>query len=186
MTLPVLTVKQFGERRWQERVQFSADSLLAIEQINQQLGVNSAGIQRALQYWKDKRRVGRVRLRDFEWEPNADVSTSLIDVSSDNPFDYSFVAHNLKFFNWMMGKRLADFPYREIVDACGAEYYSCKDAAEPVGHHIAHDLDGFKRDYLRLLLPLTDRSGRVTALACVSRHLDSPTPAESLPSTPAC
>lgn len=178
MNLPVFTVKRFGEQSWHERVRFPAENLLAIEQINQNLSVNETGIQLAFNYWKGKSRAGRVRLDQYDWEPSADVATSLIDLTPSNPFAYSFVAHNLRCFSWMTGKQLAEFPHREIVDACAIEYLSCKCEAEPVGHHISHNLHGFKRDYLRLLLPLTDRSGRVSALACVSRHLDSPTPAE--------
>ena len=178
MNLPVFTVKRFGERSWQERVRLPAENLLAIEQLNQHLNVTESGIQLAFKYWKDLRRAGRVRQDEYNWEPSADVSTSLIDVTPSNPFAYSFTAHNLRCFSWMTGKQLAEFPHRQIVDACGIEYFSCKSDAQPVGHHISHNLNGFKRDYLRLLLPLTDRSGQVSALACVSRHLDSPTPAE--------
>jgi hypothetical protein len=185
MTLRAFTVRQFGEKRWQKRVQFSVDKLLAVELINERFGRTKSGIQKAYEYWRDKKQRGRLSLDGYEWGPGDDVATTLIDVSPSSPFHYRFMSHNLKYFRWMTDRRLADFPHREIADACALEYYACKADGAPAAHHISHDLDGFRRDYLRLLLPLTDQSGRVSALACVSRHLDSPAPAESRPSIPA-
>jgi hypothetical protein len=185
MTLRSFTIRQFGERRWQKRVQLSVDKLLAVELINEQYSRTKSGIQKAFEYWRDKKQRGRLTLEGYEWGPGDDVVTTLIDVSPSSPFHYRFMSHNLKYFRWMTDRRLTDFPHREIVDACALEYHACKAAAEPAAHHISHDLNGFRRDYLRLLLPLTDRWGRVSALACVSQHLDSPVPAGSPPSTPA-
>ncbi len=184
MTLPAFTIKQFGEKRWQKRVQFSVDKLLAVELINERFGRSKSGIQKAYEYWRDKKQRGQVSLDEYEWGPGDDVATTLIDVSPDSPLHYRFTSTRFKYFGWMMDKRLSDFPHREIVSACSTEYLACKTLGEPVAHHLSHDLNGFRRDYLRLLLPLTDRSGRVAALACVSRHLDSPVPDESHPSTP--
>lgn len=184
MTLHAFTVKQFGGRGWQQRARFPVDKLLAIEQVNRRVGGRTeSGIQNAYNYWQSKRRAGRVRLDDYEWEPDGDVVTTLIDVSPWSPFRYRFRSHHLKYFRWMTDKPLAEFPHREIINACSLEYHSCKADAQPVAHHISHDLAGFRRDYLRLLLPLTDRSGHVSTLACVSRHLDSTAPAGSPPST---
>jgi len=185
MTLREFTIKQFGERGWQQRVRFPVDKLLAVEKVMQWGGGRTdSGIQNAFKYWLNKKHGGRVRLDEYEWEPDDDVVTTLIDVSPPNPFHYRFKSHHLKYFRWMMEKPLAEFPHREIMNACSLEYHSCKADAEPVGHHISHDLNGFRRDYVRLLLPLTDSSGHVSALACVSRHLHSTTPAGSPPSTP--
>ena len=184
MTFRTFTVKRFGERRWQTRVQFSVDRLLGIELINERFGRPKSGIQKAYEHWRDKKRGGQVRLDDYEWGPGDDVATTLIDVSPSSPLRYRFTSTRFRYFGWMTDRRLSDFPHREIVEACSAEYLACKSGAEPVAHHLAHDLNGFRREYLRLLLPLTDRSGRVSALACISRHLDSPAPAGSPPATP--
>ena len=179
MTLHGFTVKQFGMQRWQQRVQLQVDRLLDIEEISRRLGGKASGIQKAFECWRDKRRHGRVGLDDYDWLPADDVVTTHIDVSPENPFHYRFTSHHLKYFPWMTGRRLADFPHREIVRACGVEYVSCKANGEPVAHHITHDLNGFRREYVRLLLPLTSPAGDVSALVCVSRHLDSPAPDES-------
>lgn len=184
MTLHMLTVKLFGVGRWQKRVQLPVDKLLTIEQISQRFGRTASGIQTAFEYWRDKKRGGRVCLDEYEWEPADDVATTLIDVSPSNPLHYRFTSTHFRYFPWMTDKRLAEFPHREIATACGIEYHWCKAGGEPVSHHISHDLNGFRRDYVRLLLPLTDRSGHVSALACISRHLDSPIPAGLPPSTP--
>ena len=184
MSLKVFTVKQVGENRWLTRARFPVDKLLAIEQLNQRLGGAATGIQRAYEYWQQRKRGAGVEADSYELEPGDDVATSLIDVTPESPLQYRFTSTQFKIVRWMADRRLDEFPHRDIVNACSAEYLSCKAAAEPVGHHISHDLDGFRRDYLRLLLPLTDRMGRVSALVCVSRHLDSPAPAESSPAIP--
>jgi hypothetical protein len=184
MSLNVFTVKQFGQTGWQTRVRFPVDRLLAIESLSQRLGGSATGIQRAFEYWQQRKRGAGVVSGNYELTPGNDVSTSFIDVTPESPLHYRFTSTQFKIVRWMADRRLAEFPHRDIVHACSAEYLSCKAAAEPVGHHITHDLDGFRRDYLRLLLPLTDRTGRVSALVCVSRHLDSPAPAGSSPSIP--
>ena len=184
MSLDVYTVKHFGDNRWQTRVRFPVERLLAIEQISQRLGGAATGIQRAYQNWHQRMRGRQVVAEDYELDPGQDVSTSLIDVTPESPLHYRFTSTQFKIVRWMADKRLAEFPHSDIVHACSTEYLSCKSAAEPVGHHISHDLDGFRRDYLRLLLPLTDRTGHVSALVCVSRHLGLPAPDGSFPSTP--
>lgn len=184
MTLDVFTIKQFGDHCWQTRVRLPVERLLAIEQLNQRLGGVATGIQRAFTYWQQRRRGAGVRADEYELETGDDVSTSLIDVTPESPFQYRFTSTQFKIVRWMADRRLVEFPHRDIVHACSTEYLACKAGAEPVGHHISHDLQGFRRDYLRLLLPLTDRTGRVSALVCVSRHLDSPAPGESSPSIP--
>ncbi len=184
MSLDVFTVKQFGEKRWQTRVCFPAGKLLAIESLNQRLAGRATGIQRAYEYWQQRKRGAYVRVDDYELEAGDDVSTSLIDVTPESPFHYRFTSTQFKIVRWMADRRLAEFPHRDIVRACSTEYLACKAASEPVGHHISHDLNGFRRDYLRLLLPLTDRMGRVSALVCVSRHLDSLAHAGPSPSIP--
>lgn len=183
MSLKVFTIKQFGEQCWQTRVRLPVDKLLAIEHLNQRLGGVASGIQRAYEYWQQRRRGACIETGDYELEPGDDVSTSFIDVTPESPLQYRFTSTQFKIVRWMADRRLSEFPHRDIVHACSAEYLSCKAAVEPVGHHISHDLQGFRRDYLRLLLPLTDRMGRVSALVCVSRHLDSPTLAEPFPAT---
>jgi len=183
MTLGVITVKQFGDRRWQIRELVPVDKLLAIEKIGDDLSRSNSGIQNAFKYWQERKRKGRVRTDDFKLGPMESATTLLIDVTPENPYNYKFLVKRDLCFKWLQDRRLAEFPYSDIIRWCSTEYHSCKSSAEPVGYHISHDLNGFKRDYLRLLLPLTDQSGHVSALACVSRHLDSPILAGLPPST---
>lgn len=177
MTKRVIKLKQFGESGWQERIQFPLDKLLAIEGVGQSPALPKSSIQVAFARWQNQHRNGQVRENAFDLEPIPGLLMSVIDVTADDPYHYRFAMKRDRYFRWMESKPLAEFPYSEITLSCSNEYYACKTASEPVGHHISHDLDGFKRSYLRLLLPLTDRSGRVSALACVSRHLDPPAPA---------
>jgi len=172
------TITQFGKNRWVRRAQLPVDKLLAAEALNQRFGGTVSGIQRAFEYWRDRQRNGHTMLADFELETGDEVATTLIDVMPTSPLHYRFMSTHFKYFRWMADKQLSDFPHREIIEACCIEYLSCKTGMFPVAHHISHDLNGFSRDYVRLLLPLTDQAGRVSALACVSRHLDSPVPAE--------
>jgi len=178
MSLGNFNVVHFGTDRWVRRVQLSVDKLLVTELTNQRFGGTVSGIQRAFEYWRDKQYNGRVTLANFELESGDDVATTLIDVMPSSPLHYRFMSTRFKYFRWMADKQLSDFPHREIIEACSIEYLSCKAGTMPVAHHISHDLNGFSRDYVRLLLPLTDQAGQVSALACVSRHLDSPAPAE--------
>jgi len=172
------SVTQFGRKRWVRRVRLPVDKLLAAESMSLKFGGTVGGIQRAFEYWRDKRRNGSATLVDFELETGDDVATTLIDVTPTSPLHYRFMSTHFKYFRWMADKQLSDFPHREIIEACSIEYLSCKAGTVPVAHHISHDLNGFSRDYVRLLLPLTNQAGRISALACVSRHLDSPVPAE--------
>ena len=183
MTLRAFTMTQLGDQGWQKRIQMPVDKLLEIEQIGEQVCHSKSGIQKAFEYWLENSSDG-AGLDGFNLAPIEDGAISLIDVTPDSPYHYRFSVKFAKYIRCMEDKRLAEFPYSDIIRSCSNEYYWCKVNAEPVGHHISHDLKGFRRDYLRLLLPLRDRSGRVSALACVSRHLDSPTPGGSLPSTP--
>lgn len=184
MTLRTFTMTHLGEQGWQKRQQMPVDKLLEIEQIGEKLCHSTSVIQKAFGYWKKENRSGRTSLADFDFVPSEDGAVSLIDVTPESPYHYRFSVKRAVYIQWMEDKVLAEFPYSDIIRSCSNEYYWCKATAEPVGHHISHDLKGFRREYVRLLLPLTDRSGRVSALACVARHLDLPTPAESRPTIP--
>lgn len=139
------------------------------------------------EYWHALMTDGRVHAADFN--PACDlgnpedlgVTISHIDVDVDNPWHYRFTSYNGRYFNWMSGKCLAEFPLPPVVDDCAVEYYECKSAGRPVAHHIQHDLNGFRRDYLRLLLPLSGKDGSLTGLVSVGRHLSIPDPGELSP-----
>ena len=184
MTVHGLTMTHFGGQGWQKRVQMPVDRLIAIEEIGERMHHSMSAIQKAFRHWQDRTEKGRVRIDNFQMAPADDSAFLLIDVTPESPYHYRFSVKRDKYFRWLEEKRLAEFPYSEIIRSCTNEYYTCKMTGDPVGHHITHDLNGFKRDYLRLLLPLADQRGRVAALACVSRHLDYQAPDELRPSTP--
>jgi len=134
------------------------------------------------EYWRNRQRAGHVRIEDFN--PDRDIGNlgltySHIDVDMDNPWRYRFNSHRGIYFESMAGKCLSDFPLAPVIDECAIEYFECKSDRRPVAHHIQHNLNGFGREYLRLLLPLAGRDGSTKELVCVGRHLAIQGPCES-------
>ena len=168
------TVIRRSPEGWQRRTQLDFDKLIAMERSLVAVTRMPTNVTVVYDYWLSLRRGGIVRLKDFA--PRRDlgkmgVTVTQIDVDSDNPWHYRFTSHKGVYFGWMNGKCLADFPLTPVIDECAIEYFECKSAGRPVAHHIEHELSGFRRDYLRLLLPLSGCDGSPRALVSVVRHL---------------
>jgi len=163
------------------------DMLMSMEQAFAVATRTPTNIERMQAYWRARMTHGRVYAADFN--PARDlgnpedlgITFSHVDVDVENPWHYRFTSYTGRYFSWMCGKCLAEFPLPPVVDDCAVEYYECKSAGQPVAHHIQHDLNGFSRDYLRLLLPLSGKDGSLTGLVSVGRHLSIPDPGELSP-----
>jgi len=159
---------------WQRRTQLDFDRLIAMEKSVAAATRTPTNISIVYDYWQSRKHAGAVRLKDFS--PVRDlgelgVTITHVDIDVDNPWHYRFTSYKGLYFGWMNGKCLADFPLTPVIDECALEYFECKSARRPVAHHIQHDLNGFSRDYLRLLLPLAGSDGSPKALVSVGRHL---------------
>jgi hypothetical protein len=158
----------------QQRQDLGIDALLNVEGMVEWLTRAPTPLQRAYAQWESRKRNGFVRTTDFEL-PQADgLSTYFMDVTPDDPAQYRFTAFNVLYVKELAGKVIAEHPIKQIQADLMCEYTLCKATKNASAHRITHIFGGFKRDYLRLLLPLCDRRGKATALACIARHLAAP------------
>jgi hypothetical protein len=158
----------------QMRIRLGVDGLLHTEKTIRRLTGSSTPMLQAYETWNQSRQDGYVRLEDFRLEPNNAVSTYMVDVQPEDPQDYRFLDFRVLYVPGLDGTRLSEHPIAEFRRDLAFEYLHCKTTGEPDGYRITHNFAGFKRDYLRLFLPLCDRRGAVTTLACVSQHLEVP------------
>lgn len=172
--MPTTTVIRRTPEGWQRRTKLDIDKLMAMEHAVARVTRKPTSISLAFDYLQERRQAGIVRVDDFvAHEQFADSGSKIttIDVDIENPWNYRFASHKGLYFGWMNGKCLAEFPLAPVVDECAIEYFECKSAGQPVAHHIQHNLNGFSRNYLRLLLPLAGADGVPKALVSVVRHL---------------
>ena len=168
---------------WQRRTQLDFDALMGTEKSVGLAMRMPTSFSVVYDYWRSLQRGGVVRLADFQPQRlgGLGLPISQVDIDVDNPWHYRFTSYKGIHFQWMNGKCLADFPVAPVIDECALEYFECKSGGRPVAHHIQHDLNGFSRDYLRLLLPLAGDDGSPRALVSVGRHLSIQGPGESSP-----
>ena len=99
-----------------------------------------------------------------------------IDATPENPLIFVFRDRFSVCFPDTSGKRLREIPNKMHVSACAAEYIRCKSFMQPMYHEIDQILGRISRHYVRLLVPVTDRKGRVSKLYNANRliYLDKP------------
>jgi hypothetical protein len=164
---------------WQERTEISVDALLDIEAIGERLGQPPSNIRRAFDHWSAQQTAGFVRADRFHFGDGA----TIVDATPHDPLGFHFIQYGGVNFRQMHGLTLGDFPIKQCVHPCAGEYFECRSSNRPLAQRIQHSIDGFTRDYVRLLLPLCDGVGRVTRLASVYRHLEPQPPAQSSAAT---
>lgn len=183
------TVIRRTHEGWQRRTRLDFNKLMAMEHAVAGVTRTPTGINIVQEYWRSQMSAGVVHFEDFnpvrDLGDLADLGVTVchVDVRGENPWHYRFTSFKGLYFGWMGGRCLADFPLPPVVDDCAVEYFECKSAGQPVAHHIQHNINGFSRDYLRLLLPLAGGDGSPTALVSVGRHLVIQDPGESSPAT---
>jgi hypothetical protein len=158
----------------QQRHDLGIDALLNVESMVEWLTRAPTPLQRAYAQWESLKRGGFVRAAEFELPHSAGLSTYIMDVTPDDPAQFRFTAFNVLYVRELENKVIAEHPIKQIQADLMCEYTLCKATKNAMAHRIFHIFGGFKRDYLRLLLPLSDFRGNVTALACISRHLAAP------------
>jgi hypothetical protein len=107
----------------------------------------------------------------------------MIDVSADNPRAFRFniitpagtnSGRYSQHVSQIMGSVVSEHPILEMRADMMLEYDACKRSKRASAYRLTHDVNGFVRDYVRLLLPVCDRQGHVTALLGYARHLEVP------------
>jgi hypothetical protein len=156
------------------------DMLLAMEKAIASVTRTPRGIDLVHEYWRRQSNQGVVRATDFDPEDalgdpeKLGVTISLVDVEMENPWHFRFARFNGRYFAGLDGRCLSDFPLTPVINDCALEYFDCKAETKPSAHHIRHNLNGFSRNYLRLLLPLVGDDGSPTRIVTVGRHLGCP------------
>lgn len=156
------------------REQFKVGELLDLEALTDWPDGKPPLMRQTFEAWKNAERGGFVREENFHLNPGMGVSHYKIDVGHGNPLLYRYTAFNGLYVAGLEETAVGDHPHQYMIGWMAAEYHQCKVGRQPSAFHLTHDAGGFRRDYFRLLLPVCDRRGRVTALACVARHLALP------------
>lgn len=127
----------------------------------------------ALKVWKWKATKGRVNASDWL----SDDDQTLVDTVSENPAKYSFIHYGGQYKNadrMLSGLPVLKFPVERLAyDALG-EYHLCRETGKPSIYHVNHARDGIVRNALRLILPLSGRSGLIERVCIVHEHLEPP------------
>ena len=130
-------------------------------------------------YWQAKcRRHDLPEARDFPphrpLPPEAARRISWIDMASEDPFDFVLRNHLglTPGFECFSDRRLGDHPSPMNAKSCAAEYLLCVRSRQPIYHEIDQILGGLVRQYVRLMLPAVDATGKVVRLVYVTRMLD--------------
>jgi len=107
----------------------------------------------------------------------------VIDVRADNPRAFRFniikpagnnTGRYSEHVSQIMDSVVSEHPMQEMRADMMLEYDTCKRSKRASAYRLTHDVNGFVRDYVRLLLPVCDRQGHVTALLGYARHLEVP------------
>jgi hypothetical protein len=174
MTAKVILDTSYPNGDHQQRFDIGVDGLINSESVIEWLDRKPTPVQAVYAEWENCKRFGIVRECDFDLRHHDGLSTCLVDVSDADPAKYRYIAGHLQYANELGGKVVGEHPIENVRVDLMYEYRMCKLTNSALGYRIRHSFGGFKRDYLRLLLPLCDRNQNVTTLACISRHLAVP------------
>mgnify|MGYP000200240924 CR=1 FL=1 len=127
---------------------------------------------------------GIPHMSDFELEkvaPHADGAfLSWVDSTPEDPRFFQMGRHPFSPIPGMgaelSGKRLMEIPNALHARSVFVEYMRCKQWRTPMFHEIEQIIGGFQRHYYRLLLPLSDDTGRVSRIVYMSHFLTPPRP----------
>lgn len=174
MTVKLVLDTSYPNGDRQQRFDIGVDGLINSETVVEWIAGRPTPVQAAYASWENGKRSGFVRESDFKLGIYEGISTFLVDVIPDDPGEFRYTGANLLYVSQLDGTVVGDHPIESVRVDLMYEYLMCKLYNRPLGYRIRHSFSGFRRDYLRLLLPLCDRHGNVTSLACVSRHLAVP------------
>lgn len=136
-----------------------------------------------LGYWNSITRRGRLpRLNDLPPDGAAlqrlQGLVTVVDVSSDDPAGFVISKHkksNIPLFGQELeNKRLVDFPCRFIGRSLAKEYWGVRQSGAPRYQESEQIVDGFTRQFLRLMLPIADENGKVVKVMTIPRSCYEP------------
>ena len=116
------------------------------------------------------------------FRPEADLSEELaaqvcsIDTSANDPLDYIIVRQapsTLRGYGTeLAGRPLCDRRQTDMdTTACAVEFLFCKHERRPMYHEIDQILDGLKRHFTRIMLPVENDAGMVETIHYATRDL---------------
>ncbi len=130
-------------------------------------------------YWKSRSNehlgmptIDSFRPKDEMLSGNSRAIT-LVDVTNSDPANFMFYSHpqyTRGFFD-LSRRRLGDHPSRMNIKSCAADYLYCMINRQPIYHEIIQTIGDANRHYVRLALPVADKTGRVVNLAYAIRMM---------------
>ena len=126
------------------------------------------------QYWR-RRCDGDKPPLEHEFSPREILPpefigpVSWLDVTPEDPLNFMFRDHVSTTLISMADKPLRAVSNRLHMTALAAEYTRCKSFRQPMYHEIDQIIDGISRQYVRLLVPVTDKKARVCRLFSATR-----------------
>jgi hypothetical protein len=137
------------------------------------------GLATVYRKWESLRPNGEIPNRQYfelEWVKSIMPTTSLIDVSADDPLDYSirFVGTDLPKTMHITKQRLRDFPDNTFRKMLLRDYFLSRQCGIPLFHEIAVRIDGLTTCYARLILPFGRDGRRVDQLLVCSIYASLP------------
>lgn len=175
MTSQATTFIERHPNFFQERIRMPLDEL-ASREADPETGAPTV-VQNLFDYWQE-RRTGTVPTLD-SFEPQGVFSpddlkwVSWIDVDSSDPLNFVLQDHPGTVFGDWSGKALREYHIPHHARSCALEYLTCKTVQRPLYHEIRQTVGDVSRNYVRLLLPVVDRSRQITRLYYATRYIDS-------------
>lgn len=162
------------------RIDIGIDRLMKAEGAG---GIGPTYMVEAYKRWLSVARDGFTKEQDFFANGLPLGPNYKIDVRADNPKAFRFEiimpagsdsGRYTRHVSQIMGSVVAEHPIKEMHADMMIEYDTCKRGRLASAYRLTHNVNGFVRDYARLLLPVCDRQGNVTALMGYARHLEVP------------
>ena len=176
----VLRLERTYGRNSHHRIDIGIDRLMKAE------SAGAAGptvMVEAYRRWAGVAQNGVTTEQDFHGDGLHSAPNYMIDVRADNPRAFRFTiitpagsgtGRYSQHVSQIMGAVVSDHPILEMRADMMLEYDACKRSRRASAYRLTHDINGFVRDYVRLLLPVCDRQGHVTALLGYARHFEVP------------
>lgn len=162
------------------RIDIGVDRLMRAEDA---AGTGPTYMVEAYKRWTSAAQNGFTKEQDFFADRFPFGPNFKIDVDADNPkafrFEIIMPAGNdsgryTRHVSQITGSVVAEHPIKEMHADMMIEYDACKRSRLASAYRLTHNVNGFVRDYARLLLPVCDRQGKVTALMGYARHFEVP------------
>lgn len=112
-------------------------------------------------YWQERAMLenGLPSLENFQF---ADKTLPWVDVTTEDPMYFTLRNHPGGICGNWDNARFIDYPVAIHATACALEYFDCKEHQQPIYTHIHQMIQGVKREYAKLMVPVADKNGNTT------------------------